>query len=90
MLRQMYKATEYYDIKWEQMAMARGEIEWIKRNLKRINPRYIIKWLQKHGLTGPETAMLRKENPEAYKRVLKYAVMFMLKKMAQQATKKSR
>jgi hypothetical protein len=58
----------------------------IKRNLKRTNPKYIIKWLQKQGLIGPETHSLRKKNPEAYKRILKYAVMFMLKTMAKTAT----
>mgnify|MGYP001175475909 FL=1 len=85
-LRKMYKATAYHDIKWEQMALARGEIEWIKRNLKKVKPQQIIKWLQQNGLMSPETIMIQKGNPTAYKRILKYAIMFMLKTMAQRAT----
>lgn len=87
MLWKMYKKTDYYDIKWEQMALAREEIEWIKRNINIINPIRIIKWLQKNGLTGPVISHLKEENPEAYRRILKYSIMFLLKQLAQQATK---
>lgn len=88
MLRKMYKATAYHDMYWEQMAIARQEIEWIKRNMKRVKPQYILKWLQRQGLKSPETEMLKKENPEAYRRIMRYAIMFLLKRMAKKATKR--
>jgi len=86
--QKMYRSTAYSDIKWEQMAMARQEVEWIKRNIKRVKPEHVLKWLQRQGLRGPDMQILNKTNPEAYKRILKYAVMFMLKKLAQKSTKK--
>lgn len=88
MLRKIYKATAYHDMHWEQMSLARQEIEWIKRIIKRVNPQHIVKWLQRQGLKSPETEMLKIENPEAYRRILRYAVMFLMKRMAKQATKR--
>jgi len=79
---------EYFDDPWEQMAFAYGEIEWIKQNIKKTDPKLVIKWLQKWGLLqGDRLSKLKRNNYTAYKKILKYAVLFLLKKQAQKAIK---
>lgn len=84
----MYQKTAYHDIKWEQMAIAREEIEWIKNHTKEIDSEWITRWLQRWGLSdAKESDQLKETNPKAYKRIMKYAIMFLLKKKAQAALK---
>lgn len=84
--QEIYRNKKYIDAPEEQMAFARGEIEWIKQNLKKTTPEEILRWLKKWGLVQSEDiAKVKKTNPKAYKRMLKYAVMFVLKKQAQRA-----
>ena len=80
----LYGKRDYYDNPWEQMAFGRGEIEWIKRNVKKTKSSEIIKWLKKWGLVQSEKiASLKKSNPTAYRKILKYAILFALKKEAE-------
>jgi hypothetical protein len=70
------------------MAVARQELDWIKRRLKKPDRTSIIQQLQKWGLMhNPEVIKLQRSNPKAYKAILKYAIMFILKKQAQKAIK---
>lgn len=84
----MYNKTAYHDVKWEQMALARQEIEWIKQRIRKVTPEEVMKWLREWGLmSDPALIRLKNTNPMAYKRILKYAVMFILKKQAKAVTK---
>jgi len=85
-LMKIYSNTSYDDIRWEQMAIARQELDWIKRRLKKHDLTSVIEQLKKWGLMHtPAVIKLRRINPKAYKGILKYAVMFILKKQAQKA-----
>ena len=81
--RNIYKNTKYENIKWEQMAFAKQELDWIKRNLKITSPSRILKHLKQNGLSDNWfESKLKQKNPKAYKSILKYAVMFVLRQMA--------
>jgi hypothetical protein len=86
----LYKNKEYYDSPWEHMAFGRGEIEWIRTSLKKKTPKEILGWLKKWGLNqNDEISSLKRKNPDAYRKILKYAIMFALKKQSQEELKKS-
>jgi hypothetical protein len=69
-------------------ALARQEIEWIKQRIRKVTPEEVMKWLREWGLmSDPALIRLKNTNPMAYKRILKYAVMFILKKQAKAVTK---
>lgn len=86
--QQMYAGKKYIDVPEEQMAFARGELKWINQNLKKTHPQEILKWIKKWGLVQSEDiAKVKKTNPKAYKKMLKYLVLFVLKKEAQEHLK---
>lgn len=82
--QEIYAGKAYHDAPEEQMAFARGELEWIKQQAKKTNPQEILKWIKKWGLVQNEQiANLKKTNSKAYKRMLKYLVLYVLKKQAE-------
>lgn len=84
----MYNKTAYHDIKWEQMALARQEIEWIKQRIRKVKPDEVMKWLREWGLmSDPGVIKLKNSNPKAYKRILKYAFMYILAKQAKSSSR---
>ena len=57
-------------------------------DLLTVTPEEVMKWLREWGLmSDPALIRLKNTNPMAYKRILKYAVMFILKKQAKAVTK---
>lgn len=82
--KDLYRKKGYFGSPWEQMAFAKQELEWVKRKVKKIHPSEVLKWIKKWGLSRSSTLNnLKQTNPEAYKRMLKYVVLFLLKQQAQ-------
>lgn len=80
-VRRMYKKLEYLNIPWEQMAHAKNELQWIKNKLKVVDPNQVIKVLKNMGLTNPRFQLLKYSNYDAYKKILRYAILFVMDKM---------
>lgn len=78
----IYGKKSYNDSPWEQMALSRGELEYIKKVLNKVDPKQVINWVKKSGLISrTDLIQLKRTNYNAYKRILKYIVLFMMKKM---------
>lgn len=72
--------SNYFSIPHEQMALAAGELAYIKTILKKTTPEEILDWLKKSGITHSEKLrQLKQTDRRSYNKILKYIVLFLLK-----------
>lgn len=62
----------------EHMAWAAEEVEVLKQLLKTTDAKRILQQFRKMGLTNASLRVLKKQNPKAWRKILKNAIMYVL------------